>query len=331
MENPMKQADIDAMLGRLAGLVEANYVFPDVGAELGKLLASRLAEGRYADVADERSLAALVTEDLQAVNGDKHLRLQYSEQEVPDESEESAELDAMSRYAELHCDGIGRVERLDGNIGYLQLRPILFPASIAGDAAAAAMSLLGPADAMIVDLRDCLGGDPGMTALVCSYLFDERVHLTDFYEREGNRTTQSWTLPYTPGRRFGASKPVYVLTSATTFSGGEELSYALQQLGRATVVGERTGGGAHPREGFRLDPHLQATIPVARIINPVSGADWEGVGVKPDVEVAASDAFAAAYRLALDHVLSLGQEGRRAEIAREAQRAVESLAGAAAR
>jgi C-terminal processing protease CtpA/Prc len=326
----MKQADIDAMLKRLAELVEANYVFPEVGAELGRLLARRLADGRYAEAADERSLAALVTEDLQAVNGDKHLRLLYSTEEVPDESEESAELAAMARWADLHCGGIGRVERLGGNIGYLQLRPILFPAVIAGDAAAAAMSLLAPTDVLIVDLRECLGGDPGMVALLCSYLFDEPVHLSDFYERAGDRTKQSWTLPYTPGRRFGASKPVFVLTSATTFSGGEALSYDLQQQGRARVVGERTGGGAHLREGFRLHPQLQATIPVARTINPVSGTNWEGAGVAPDVEVAAGGAFGAAYRLALDHVLSLDGDGPRAEIAREARRAIDGLADPAA-
>jgi Peptidase family S41/N-terminal domain of Peptidase_S41 in eukaryotic IRBP len=322
----MPQDDNDAMLGRLAELVAAHYVFPDVGATLARLLAERQAAGRYAPAADKASLAELVTEDLQAVNGDKHLRLIYSAEEVPEESDESAELAALARYAELHCDGIAGVRRLDGNIGYLQLRPVLFPPLIAGPAATAAMSLVAQADVLIVDVRQCLGGDPEMVALLCSYLFDESVHLTDMYEREGGRTRQSWTLPYTPGRRFGGAKPVYVLTSATTFSGAEEFSYDLQQLGRATVVGERTRGGAHPRQGFRLSAHLQATIPVARAINPVSGTNWEGSGVVPDIEVAADDAFAAAYRRALDYVLGVGDEGLRAEIAAEARRSIGGLA-----
>ena len=187
------------------------------------------------------SLAALVTEDLQAVNGDKHLRLLYSAEEVPDESDDSAEMAAMARYAELHGGGIAGVRRLDGNVGYLELRPILFPPLIAGAAATAAMSVVAQADVLIVDLRQCRGGDPEMVALLCSYLFDEPVHLTDTFERAGNQTRQSWTLPYTPGRKFGGAKPVYVLTSATTFSAGEEFSYDLQQLGRATMVGEREG------------------------------------------------------------------------------------------
>ena len=322
----MRQEGTGAMLERLAELVEAHYVFPEVGAALAGLLAERRSAGRYAAAADEVSLAELVTEDLQAVNGDKHLRLLYSAEEVPDESDDSAEMAAMARYAELHGGGIAGVRRLDGNVGYLELRPILFPPLIAGAAAAAAMSVVAQADVLIVDLRRCRGGDPEMVALLCSYLFDEPVHLTDTFERAGNQTRQSWTLPYTPGRKFGGAKPVYVLTSATTFSGGEEVSYDLQQLGRATVVGERTKGGAHPRQGFRLSAHLQATIPVARTINPVSGTNWEGSGVAPDIEVAADDAFAAAYRRALEHVLGLGDDGLRAEIAAEARRAIDSLA-----
>ena len=129
-------------------------------------------------------------------------------------------------------------------------------------------------------------------------------------------------MPFTPGRRFGPDKPVFVLTSGTTFSGGEELTYDLQQLGRATVVGERTRGGAHPTERFRIRPHLQAAIPVARSLSPASGGNWEGTGVLPDVAVPAAGALAAAYQRALAHVISLGDDGPRGETAAEARRAL---------
>jgi C-terminal processing protease CtpA/Prc len=133
-----------------------------------------------------------------------------------------------------------------------------------------------------------------MAAFVCSYLFDEPTHLIDIYERDGDRTVQSWTLPHVPGERCGGTKPIVVLTSATTFSGGEGLAYNLQQHGRATVVGERTGGGAHPRIGIRLHPHLEFTVPNCRASHPGTGENWEGVGVAPDVEVPAADALATA-------------------------------------
>jgi len=93
-----------------------------------------------------------------------------------------------------------------------------------------------------------------------------------------------------------------VLTSAATFSGAEALGYDLQQLGRATVVGERTRGGAHPRRAFRIDAHLEATIPVARAVSPITGTNWEGTGIVPDVHVPADEALPTAYRMALERL-----------------------------
>ena len=235
----------------------------------------------------------------------------------------------MTAYAERTAGGIARAERLDGNVGYLDLRPLLFPPVVAGEAVAAAMTLIAPAEALILDLRQCLGGSPDMVAMVCSYLFgDEPVHLIDIIDRPAADGTaavrQSWTMPFTPGRRFGPDKPVFVLTSGTTFSGGEELSYDLQQLGRAIVVGECTRGGAHPVERFPIRPHLQATIPVARAHSPASGGNWEGTGVLPDVQVPAGEALRVAYQRALAHVVALGDEGARTETNAEARRALDA-------
>jgi Peptidase family S41/N-terminal domain of Peptidase_S41 in eukaryotic IRBP len=299
----MQQADITAITHELAGLVAERYVFPGLGADLSQLLADRLAGGRYALVPDEESLAATLTQELQSLNADKHLRLRYSASELPERGDEAAELAAMAAWAQRTAGGIARAEWLDGNVGYLDLRPLLFPPSIAGEAVAAAMTLIAPADALLIDLRQCLGGDPGMVAMLCTYLFGaEPVHLIDMVSRPAADGTaqirQSWTMPFAPGRHFGPDKPVFVLTSGTTFSGGEELAYDLQQLGRATVVGERTRGGAHPVEGFRIRPHLQATIPIARSLSPVSGGNWEGTGVLPDVPVAAGEALDAACQRA---------------------------------
>jgi hypothetical protein len=295
----MQQADISAITRELAGLVADRYVFPDLGADLGQLLQDRLADGRYALVPDEESLAATLTQELQSLNADQHLRLRYSASELPERGDDAAELAAMAAWAQRTAGGIARAEWLDGNVGYLDLRPLLFPPSIAGEAVAAAMTLIAPADALLIDVRQCLGGDPGMVAMLCTYLFGaEPVHLIDMISRPAADGTaqirQSWTMPFAPGRHFGPDKPVFVLTSGTTFSGGEELAYDLQQLGRATVVGERTRGGAHPVEGFRIRPHLQATIPIARSLSPVSGGNWEGTGVLPDVPVAAGEALDAA-------------------------------------
>ena len=298
-EDPMQQADITAITRELAGLVAERYVFPGLGADLGRLLEAGLADGRYTLAPDEESLATTLTQDLQSRGGDQHLRLLHSPTELPERGDDAAELAALADWAERTAGGIARAERLDGNVGYLDLQPLLFPPSVAGEAVAAAMTLIAPAEALLIDLRHCLGGDPDMVAMLCTYLFGpEPVHLIDLINRPAEDGTaevrQSWTMPFAPGRRFGPDKPVFVLTSGTTFSGGEELAYDLQQLGRATVVGERTRGGAHPVERFRIRPHLQATIPVARALSPVSGGNWEGSGVLPDVPVAAGEALDAA-------------------------------------
>jgi hypothetical protein len=283
-------------------LLQEHYVFPDVAAEVSARLTDGLARGHYP--ADEPALAEAVTRDLQSVNGDLHLRLLHRAEPLAqrppgDDAEEYA---AMTRWAARTCGGVAAVDRLAGNVGYLDLRPVLFPSAIAADAITSAMTLLADADALIIDLRHCLGGEPTMVAFIVSYLWDhEPAQLTGLQSRTALR--QSWTVPHVPGRRPGKTPPVYVLTSATTFSGGEGLAHDLRQLGRATLVGEPTRGGANAREGFVVHPHLEATIPVAFSVDPVTGGNWEGTGVTPDVATGAGQARDRAYRLALEHVV----------------------------
>jgi retinol-binding protein 3 len=154
---------------------------------------------------------------------------------------------------------------------------------------------------MIIDLRENGGGTPKMVALITSYLFDRRTHLNDLWTRSTNTTAEFWTQDTVAGRRFGGEKPVYVLTSARTFSGAEEFTYNLKTLKRATIVGETTGGGAHPVRCRRIDEHFMIGVPFARAINPITHTNWEGVGVEPDAKVPASEALNAALKLVGDH------------------------------
>lgn len=290
MDNPK-------IISRSRELLVDHYVFPDVATKLTEVLTQAEAAGRYRDVTEPAELSALVTEDLQSINQDKHLRLLFHAEEQPDLPSHELMIAEARRDAKRGMHGISRVERLDGNIAVLGLAR-LNPPFISGEEVAAAMTLVADTDGLIIDLRQCSGGSPETVALICTYLFgDEPVHLNDMYFREGDRTEQSWTLPLVPGKRFGPDKPICVLTSNSTFSAGEELSYDLQQLGRATLVGETTRGAAHPRVGFRLHPNLELSVPTGRSINPVSGTNWEGVGVVPGVAVAAEDALETATGL----------------------------------
>ena len=315
----------------LSEKLRANYVFPDIAEEICTRLQEHLDDGDYAGITEGEFLAFALTQHMQEVNGDEHLWARWYPEPLPDHGGQlrhNEEWVAERRLeAKLDNYGLHKVQRLPGNIGYLEIRFFHRPAW-GGDTAVAAMNFVANASALILDLRGCTGGYPGMIALILSYLFgEEPVHLNSMYWRDDDLTQQYWTLPHVPGRRFD-DKPVYVLTSRDTFSGGEEFAYDLQTRQRATVVGEKTDGGAHPGASYRLHPHFEVFIPVGRAINPVTGGNWERTGVVPDVPVPAELALNAAYRLALEAVMAeIGEtaSGPLGALLREAQQAIETL------
>ena len=191
-----------------------------------------------------------------------------------------------------HCM-FRKVDILPHGVGYLKLN--FFPdTSVCGPTATAAMASLNRADAIIFDLRDNTGGFENMVTLIAGYLFDHPEYM---YSPRGAPTEQSWTHSPVPGNRL-ADKPVYVLTSASTWSGAEQFSYDLKMLGRATLVGETTRGAAHAGVFHRIDDHFGVGIPEVKPVNPFGEADWEGTGVEPDVKVKAADALETAKKLA---------------------------------
>lgn len=312
----LQSAEITGIVTEVSRLTTEFYVFPEVGERIAGHLAEELARGRYHRAEDPETLGRLVTEDLQSVNADGHLRLKFHPHPIPVEQEDGAVLAELTRAADLSLGGVPRIERLAGGVALLKLAPILFPLDMTGGSLDAALALVARAEALILDLRECVGGHPYTTAHVCGHLFDEPTHLNTLYDREEDAEQQFWSPAQVPGPRFGGSKPLYVLISRATFSGGEELAYDLQQRGRAVVVGEVSGGGANPRRGFTLHPHLEATIPTARSINPVSGGNWEGTGVVPDTGTDPALAHEVAHRAALAEVARLGGDTPSAEEAR---------------
>jgi Peptidase family S41/N-terminal domain of Peptidase_S41 in eukaryotic IRBP len=284
-------------------LLRANYVFPDEAERAAAAIEARLAAGEY-DGLDEITLTDRVTGHLQDITGDKHLRLRLGGGPGPRrEPPKRPDREKMRKMGRLDNFGIRRVERLNGNVGYIDLRRMAVPAN-AGPAIAAAMELVAGTYALIIDMRHNGGGAPEGVVFWCSYLFDgEPTHLNDIFRADTGETRQFWTLPYVPGTRY-PDPPVYVLTSERTFSGGEDLCYTLQALGRAQVIGETTGGGAHPTRPFPVSPAVHIGIPFARSVNPVTGTNWQGTGVVPDVAVPEAQAYDVAYTRTLEHVLA---------------------------
>ena len=302
--------EIETAVAKTAEAVGSGYFLPDRGRAVAERLRERAGRGEYAALTDPGDLAREVTEDMQAVQPDLHLRLIFHPDGAVDPLDAAAEDAFLRADAQRTAGGVRGVHRLDGDIALLDLAPRLSHPHYGGELLVSAMQLVADARALVLDLRDCAGGTPDTTALICSYLLGpEPVHLLDV--EEGGRTHQHWSHAWVPGRRFGPDKPLAVLVSGRTFSGGEELASDLQEVRGATVVGEQTRGGAHPRVGVRVHEVLEAAIPCARGVSPRTGRNWEGVGITPDLVVAADEALDVALAhlrgvLARDREVSAG-------------------------
>ena len=285
----------------IAGIIKAlneGYIYVDGAQKMDAMLLANEKNGTYDNVTSGGVFAAMLVEQLQAVSHDHHLFVDYAPYKLPQDLSHPDAADQARFRKQMEHDNctFEKVEVLPGNIGYVKFDAFP-PPDMCGATVVAAMGFLAHVDAVVFDLRDNHGGDPAMVQFLASYLFDNHTHLNDLYYRRDDSTTQYWTLPYVPGSRLG-TQPAFVLTSHSTFSGGEEFTNDLKTQKRATIVGETTGGGAHPVGGVRIDDHFVLGVPGGRPINPITKTDWEGTGVIPDVAVPAADALEAAKKLA---------------------------------
>ena len=279
----------DRVIDGILNALDRGFVFPDVAWEMRKSITGRRASGEYTSVTNPAELATVLTRHLQDVSKDKHLRVRHGNPPGASPRPQGAQAPGA----------IGGAEILAGNIGYVEVRSFGYPANAIAAAVAKEMSVVADADALIIDIRRNGGGAPEAVALVSSYLFgEEPVHLNSLYFRPDDTTEDFYTLRSVAGKRFGPAKPVYVLTSKATFSAAEEFAHNLQSRKRATIVGETSGGGAHPGGPRQVGEGFSVFVPAGRAINPITKTNWEGVGVIPEVRVPADSALSAALTLA---------------------------------
>lgn len=308
------QATRAAVIKNLSAELTDGYVFLETAKSMEADVNDRLKRGEYDQLTSARAFADKLTADLQAISHDKHLRVRFSAQPIPERKdrdqlteEEKASYALFNRTINY---GFEKVERMQGNIGYIDLRGFFDPKE-GTETVAAAMTFVSNTSSLIFDVRQNGGGEAEMVALICSYLFgDKAVHLNDLYFRKGDHTDEFWTKPIVAGKKY-LDKDVYILTSSRTFSGAEEFSNNLKTLKRATIVGETTGGGANPGGTVRLTEHFGAFIPTGRAINPITKSNWEGSGVEPDIKVPKEQALKTAYLMALNKEIAATKDEER--------------------
>lgn len=297
----LDMCDAESIVRQAADLVESKYVFPQKGAEIAAKVRERIAAGEFADAVVDRDFIISLTRLFRSLSGDLHLGFAYFAKPQPMRDETAfvfGEVDDEDILeGRISNCGFHAVRRLGGNVGYIDLRQFV-PVEVGGETATAAMSLVADTEALIIDLRENEGGVLDMITHIASYLFEEPVQMSSRYNHITGETTDYWTSTEVPGRRFGL-KPLYLLTSADSFSGGEGFAYDLRQHGRVTIVGEKTPGAANATKIYTLTPHVWMAITYAVTTNPVSKTNFEGVGVEPDIHVEAEKALDEAHRLAL--------------------------------
>src|SRR5436190_6353111 len=295
----VEKSERDSVIEALATKLSAGYVLPEAVGRIIQALRSANSVGEF-DGKAPQEFADAIGQTLRNASHDKHFAVFY--QPAPTVSPGAATRAVETR--ERLNFGFGKLERLRGNVGYLELVNFSDFRQQSADTASALLSTLANFDAIILDLRRNSGGNDPMMAFIATYFFDTTpVHVNDIYWRDTNETSQFWTMAFVPGRR-SARQPLYILTSASTFSGAEEFCYSLQNLKRALVVGETTGGGAHSSRGpQRLTPSFTAIIPVGRSISPITKTNWEGTGVTPDIKTSADASLSVAHLHALRSIL----------------------------
>lgn len=298
-DKPLTKAYKEQVIESLSQLMNNHYVFPDVAKLTEKHLKTQLNEGHFDQFENDEAFAEALTTSVQAINHDKHMRIRKNKPyEAPEKSPE--------RMIEEHLDwldqsrrenaGFNTVKILEGNIGYLDYRGFA-GMEIAKPVIDAYMELISNTDAIIIDLSKNGGGSPATVQYLCSYFFDQKLHLNSLYWREGDTTQEFWTLEDVGGTKM-PDVPLFVITSNRTFSGAEEFSYNMQTQKRATLVGQTTGGGANPGGSFNINTNLTVFIPTGKAINPITKTNWEGVGVIPEVETSIESAYDKAQELA---------------------------------
>jgi len=298
---PVATAGPREIAERAATLIENNYFDAARAQKIAEEIKTASNAGRFDALKDPRDLAATLTARL--AEFDHHFKVTWSGETAVSHQAPAMSMEAMDRR---NGYGFRRVEMLPGAIGLIDMRMFADfsfskPGEPARRAADAALTLVADADAIILDLRSNGGGSPAMVGyLVSAFTAADAKIYNEFQRRDGTYSER----PGEPFARPVLDKPLLVLISGRTASAGEAFAYTLQAARRATIVGEASAGAANPGGMFPIADGFNIFISTGTPINAVTGTNWEGVGVKPDVVLRSERALIRAQILALEAVLA---------------------------
>jgi len=286
------RAQIPAIVGGAGALVADNYAFENIGADVAQKLNGLLASGEYSLISSKADLEAKLTADLTTLSGDKSLKTTSNTPVLPH----------MDLTPEMVIDLVKmsfETNVLENNIGYLRFdmfgdfEEVTHLAQIIVEHV---WNKVVNTDALIIDLRNNVGGPTTSIAGFCSYFFDaDRPILLDkLYDRPSGTTKELRVLPQLTGDRYSTKKGLVILTSKATAGAAEEFTYIMKRLGRAMVVGETTAGGSHPAQTFQVgESNVFLAIPTVHS-DTSQGPAWEGAGIAPHIPAPEAEALEAA-------------------------------------
>lgn len=313
----MNPKEIKLLIDNLGNALNRLYIYPDQAKLMVQTIKKNCKNGVYNNISSRTELCFRLINDLKQVHKDGHLGMVYdpgfaSALETPmsdEERQRNFEYD-LKNHRESNFSFI-KTEILPGNIGYLRWDGFSGFVEEAKPTFNAAFQFVGNCKALIVDMRYNGGGSPQMVLQTESYFFEQKTRMNDIVDRNMD-TVKGWTDPSVSN--FKLNMPVYILTSRYTFSGAEDFTYGMQQVKRAAVIGDTTGGGAHPTGSFSIGQGFILDIPTHRSPNIISKTDWEGTGVRPDFAVASEQALQKAQELIFHDFLSKATDERERQL-----------------
>lgn len=284
-----------AVLEKVFQIFERYYPDPALNREMTARLKQDEAHGAYDEYTDMATFTARLTKDMRSVSKDNHITV-WPYEKLPDDLAEETKLGSPDDNY-----GFKKVEVLPGNIGYIKLT-YFGNTRTAAPTAIAAMNFVAHCDALIFDLRSNGGGDESMARLLWSYLFPKGTRLVDEEVPSEHRVQQVRTLEWVPGPRL-PDVPVYVLLNKLSYSCSEYMAFALQQAGRALVVGERTRGGSHAVKYLSFpEVGVNIRVPYTTTVVPDTQKSYTG-GVVPDLSASTWTALPTAAAKAVSTIL----------------------------